>query len=92
MKHTMLTAGASILLFGATLAPAMAQDATATGDTANDANRVAVADTRDNDDHDFPWGLLGLLGLAGLIPRKQRTVVHHDTVRTNTNTSGTTPR
>ena len=24
------------------------------------------------DDHDFPWGLLGLVGLAGLLGRKRR--------------------
>ena len=95
MKKTLLTTAATVLLLGAGLAPAMAQDAGRTGDVAatTDADRVAVADTRDDDNHDFPWGLLGLLGLAGLIPRKQRTVVHHDTVRTHTNTTGTgTPR
>ena len=30
----------------------------------------------DDDDNDFPWGLLGLLGLAGLIPRKRNHDVH----------------
>lgn len=34
------------------------------------------------DDDDFPWGLLGLLGLAGLIPRKKAPDVHIDN-RTN---------
>ncbi|MGY4514659.1 WGxxGxxG family protein [Lysobacter sp. HA18] len=91
MKKTIFAAAAATLMFGATVAPVMAQN-TGTGDTAtnDDTNRVAVADTRDDHDDGFDWGLLGLLGLAGLIPRKQRTVVHHDTVRTNTNT--TTPR
>jgi hypothetical protein len=27
---------------------------------------------QEEDDNDFPWGLLGLLGLAGLIPRKRK--------------------
>ena len=27
---------------------------------------------RENDDKDFPWGLLGLLGLAGLLGMKKR--------------------
>ncbi len=26
----------------------------------------------EEEDNDFPWGLLGLLGLAGLIPRKRK--------------------
>ena len=93
IKKTFLAAAATALLFGAGLAPVMAQDADRTGDTAAtaDVDRTAVVDTRD-DDNDFPLGLLGLLGLAGLIPRKQRTVVHHDTVRTTTNTGTGTPR
>jgi hypothetical protein len=83
MKKAFLAASAATLLFGATIAPVMAQDAA--GDNA-DANRVTTADIRDDDG--FDWGLLGLLGLLGLIPRKQRTVVHHDTVRTDS--TGTT--
>jgi len=84
----LLAATAAALLFGATVAPVMAQDANGTGDTANDADRTVAVDTRDDDDGHFPWGLLGLLGLAGLMKGKQRTVVHNDTVRT-TNTTGT---
>ena len=53
--------------------PTVAQATTATGDP-------AVVDTREDDDDDFPWGLLGLLGLAGLLGRKRDD--HHD-VRTD---------
>jgi hypothetical protein len=50
-----------------TAAPALAQDAAAT-DPAAAAPAVAV----EEDDADFPWGLLGLLGLAGLLGLKRR--------------------
>lgn len=51
--------------------PAIAQDTT---DTA------ATAPAHEDDDNDFPWGLLGLAGLAGLLGRKRRD----DHVRTDT--------
>lgn len=43
---------------------------------------VAQAEQQ-NDDDDFPWGLLGLLGLAGLAGLKKRED-HHTTGRTAT--------
>jgi MYXO-CTERM domain-containing protein len=70
------------IVFAATLALATpfavaAQDA-AMSDTTTTA--VPVED----DDNDFPWGLLGLLGLAGLLPRKRHDhVVHTNTANTN---------
>jgi MYXO-CTERM domain-containing protein len=42
------------------------------------AGMTTVATTNDDDD-DFPWGLLGLLGLAGLLGRKKDD--RHDHVR-----------
>ena len=54
-------------------AAALAQD---NADTAN-----AQYDNRaqQDDDNDFPWGLLGLLGLAGLLGRKrQERDIHVD--------------
>ena len=36
----------------------------------NSAAEYAVP--ADDDDDDFPWGLLGLLGLAGLLGRKHK--------------------
>ncbi len=66
----------------ATAAPAVAQSGN-TGDTVdvttddsvdvttNDLSDVDV-EPRENEDRDFPWGLLGLLGLAGLLGRTRR--------------------
>ena len=47
--------------------------------------------TEEEDDDDFPWGLLGLLGLAGLLGLKRRD--RDDDVRVDrTNTRGTSDR
>ena len=48
---------------------------------ANLAGPTTLADTAvdDDDDRDFPWGLLGLLGLLGLMKRGGGTVVTRDT-------------
>jgi len=61
-------------------APALAQN------TATDA---AVADPAvttsvpvEDDDNDFPWGLLGLIGLAGLLGRKREHPRYDETRRT----------
>lgn len=45
---------------------------------AQDAADNGVTYTEEEEDNDFPWGLLGLLGLAGLIPRKRPDTVHVD--------------
>jgi MYXO-CTERM domain-containing protein len=37
---------------------------------------TTTTQTEEDDDSDFPWGLLGLLGLAGLIPRRRKEEVH----------------
>jgi hypothetical protein len=52
------------------LANGMATDPAAADPMATDP-ALAVPPEQD-EDNDFPWGLLGLLGLAGLIPRKRR--------------------
>jgi hypothetical protein len=36
------------------------------------ADNMTAAPVQEEEDNDFPWGLLGLLGLAGLIPRKRK--------------------
>ena len=36
------------------------------------ADNTTTMPVQEEDDDDFPWGLLGLLGLAGLIPRKRK--------------------
>lgn len=35
-------------------------------------DNATAAPVQQEEDNDFPWGLLGLLGLAGLIPRKRK--------------------
>jgi MYXO-CTERM domain-containing protein len=65
-----LTSKALTVALAATLGtPAAAQTVDPAADPAL-VNPAPVSD--DEDDDDFPWGLLGLLGLAGLIPRKRR--------------------
>ena len=61
-KHALL-AGAGLLMLPV---PAMAQDTTTTVD-----NYSTQPVEREDDDDDFPWGLLGLAGLAGLLGRKK---------------------
>ena len=47
---------------------------------AGDARAADGTGDRDQDDDDFPWGLLGLLGLAGLLGLKGRDRDHHHRV------------
>jgi hypothetical protein len=69
-KITLTGALLTMLLFGGSAVPALAQ--TATDQTT----------TRDMDDDGFDdWGLLGLLGLAGLLGRKKNDRVVTDTRR-----------
>jgi len=39
---------------------------------------------REEEDRDFPWGLLGLLGLAGLLGRKRKEADIHVDARRDT--------
>ena len=74
MRKTTLILAAALL---AAPAPLLAQDTTL------DATGTAETD-REDDDRDFPWGLLGLLGLAGLLGRKRNDRdVHVDARRDN---------
>jgi MYXO-CTERM domain-containing protein len=61
---TSLTAAAAL----AVAAPALAQTAP---DPAMADPAVAATTPVEDDDNDFPWGLLGLIGLAGLLGRKR---------------------
>lgn len=49
------------------------------GDTGTMATTAPA--TVEDDDNDFPWGLLGLIGLAGLLGRKRDDRVHTDNTR-----------
>jgi hypothetical protein len=64
--------------FLATMSPAVAS-----AQTAADPATTTVAPQ--DDDDDFPWGLLGLLGLAGLLGRKRRDDDVHVDRSANTN-------
>lgn len=59
MRKTMIA-----ILGAAMLVPAAASATAPVADT-------AVPYEREDDDADFPWGLLGLIGLAGLLGRKR---------------------
>lgn len=74
MRKIMIATATAVALISV---PALAQDtATTTDTTMADPTMMRVQE----DDNDFPWGLLGLLGLAGLLGRNKRdTHVHHDT-------------
>jgi len=52
--------------------------ASATAGTTVDGNMAATTYETEDDDNDFPWGLLGLIGLAGLLGRKRDDHVHVD--------------
>jgi MYXO-CTERM domain-containing protein len=68
-KKAVLVAGLTITTIAA---PVTAQGtATDTGTTSVDDIDPQVTTVREEEDHDFPWGLLGLLGLAGLLGRKR---------------------
>lgn len=96
LKHKVFLISAAIVFTGAS--PSFAQNA-ATDDvvdvTTNDTVDVTTDDMdgvitdRDDDDSDFPLGLLGLLGLAGLLGLKRREPDH---LTRDTTTGNTTDR
>ena len=61
MKLKLTHVAAAVLV--ATAIPAAAQT--------NTADPYATQQPQQQEDRDFPWGLLGLLGLAGLLGRKR---------------------
>lgn len=77
IKTLTLIAAASL---AAIAGPASAQG---TGTTTTDpALSTPLTQDVEEDDNDFPWGLLGLIGLAGLLGRNKRDHVDN---RTGTN-------
>lgn len=78
----------SILAFGAAASlmsvSAFAQTTTTTADPAMNADTTMMTPpVVEEDDNEFPWGLLGLLGLAGLLGRNKRDVHVDNTTRRN---------
>jgi hypothetical protein len=55
-----------------------ALDPMATDPALNDTTTTYAPPPEQEEDKDFPWGLLGLLGLAGLLGRKKNDDVHVD--------------
>ncbi|HEX8062044.1 MAG TPA: WGxxGxxG family protein [Allosphingosinicella sp.] len=72
LKHAALAAALML-----SPAAALAQN-----DTAGTADTSYATPVQQEDDDDFPWGLLGLLGLAGLLGlRKRERDIHVDARR-----------
>ncbi len=74
LKHAALAAALA-------LSPAAALAQNDTGTTTADAPYAAPV--QEEEDDDFPWGLLGLLGLAGLLGLKKRERDIHVDARRN---------
>ncbi len=82
------TSGTGAGAAGTTVAPV---DPLATDPLANDMALAQNVQPQE-EDNDFPWGLLGLLGLAGLLGRKKNDHHDHDTRRaTGTSTISDRP-
>jgi LPXTG-motif cell wall-anchored protein len=60
-----------------TIDPALNSQVGTTG-TDTFVNETTPVPVREEEDRDFPWGLLGLLGLAGLLGRKKKNDIHVD--------------
>jgi len=80
MRHSVLTQAAIVAALTLSPAAALAQNDTTAG-TATDTTYATPVQQEDDDD--FPWGLLGLLGLAGLLGLKKRERDIHVDARRN---------
>jgi MYXO-CTERM domain-containing protein len=74
MKHAALAAALAL-----SPAAALAQNDTTAGTT----DTAYAQPVQQEEDDDFPWGLLGLLGLAGLLGLKKREPDIHVDARRN---------
>ena len=78
MRHSVLKHAALAAALTLSPAAALAQNDTGVGTT----DTTYAAPVQEDDD-DFPWGLLGLLGLAGLLGLKKRERDIHVDARRN---------
>jgi MYXO-CTERM domain-containing protein len=69
--RVLLAAAGIFLLPTAGLSQDVAANTVTVGNVV-EADPMATEPVRQEEDRDFPWGLLGLLGLAGLLGRKRR--------------------
>jgi MYXO-CTERM domain-containing protein len=79
MRNSVLKQAAIAAALTLTPAAALAQ----TNDAAVGTTDTTYAQPVQEDDDDFPWGLLGLLGLAGLLGLKKRERDIHVDARRN---------
>jgi hypothetical protein len=79
MRNSVLKHAAVAAALALSPAAALAQNDTTAGTTADTAYAAPVQE----EDDDFPWGLLGLLGLAGLLGLKKRERDIHVDARRN---------
>ena len=76
----LLTVGSNAFLSVQSTTVAFAQDGTAVPTVGAQAAPVQTTQPVQEDDNDFPWGLLGLVGLAGLAGlRRQPEPVRRET-------------
>ncbi|HEX9964777.1 MAG TPA: WGxxGxxG family protein [Allosphingosinicella sp.] len=79
MRHSVLKHAALAAVLTLSPAAAVAQNDTTVGTT----DTTYAQPVQQEDDDDFPWGLLGLLGLAGLLGLKKRERDIHVDARRN---------
>lgn len=75
------------LLIPVGLLAVMAAPIQAQGTTTTTTDTAITAPVQQEEDNDFPWGLLGLLGLAGLLKRPKTEVVREPVIRDTTTTA-----
>ena len=82
-----MTIRKAVLAIAATMTFATAASAQETLNATDTQTGDQVTVREQEDDKDFPWGLLGLLGLAGLLGRKKNDRDIHVDARHNTGTT-----
>ena len=85
-----MTIRKAVLAIAATMTIATAASAQETLNATDTQTGDEVTVREQEDDKDFPWGLLGLLGLAGLLGRKKNDRDIHVDARHNTDRTTTT--
>jgi MYXO-CTERM domain-containing protein len=82
MRHSVLKHAALAAALTLSPAAALAQNDATVG-TTDTTDTTYAQPVHQEEDDDFPWGLLGLLGLAGLLGLKKRERDIHVDARRN---------